>query len=108
MPKQFLKVSTELLNIYVILKKHIKSQNTRTFCDITLARVYKPMIEVQMRLYKSDHVNPSSLCYFLVSILMWYILLIPWPRGIRLIYMPAPSGLQARAYISGKSVVAMV
>ena len=26
--KQFLKVSTELLNIYVIFKKYIKSQNT--------------------------------------------------------------------------------
>jgi len=26
--KQFLKVSTELLNTYVILQKHIKSQNT--------------------------------------------------------------------------------
>ena len=28
----------------------------------------KPMIEVQMRLYKTDGVNPPCLCYFLVSI----------------------------------------
>ena len=51
------------------------------------------MIEVQMRLYKSDGVIPSRLLYSLVSILKWYILLIPWPLGIRLLYMPAALGL---------------
>ena len=55
---------------------------------IPLPTFYKPMIKVQMCLYKTDGVNPPSLCYFLVSILMWYILLIPLPLGIRLIYMP--------------------
>ena len=55
---------------------------------IPLPTFYKPMIEVQMRLYKTDSVISSRLCYFLVSILKWYILLIPWPVGISLIYMP--------------------
>ena len=35
---------------------------------IPLPTFYKPMIEVQMRLYKTDGVIPSHLCYFLVSI----------------------------------------
>jgi len=34
---------------------------------------YKPMIEVQMRLYKSDGVIHSCLCYFLVSLEVVYI-----------------------------------
>jgi len=35
-----------------------------------------------------------------------YVIVIPWPRGICLIYMPC--GPRARAYISGESRVAMV
>ena len=66
------------------------------------------MIKVQMLLYKTDVVIAVHLCNFsMVSTLKWYTLLIPWPFGIRLIYMPTPLGLQ-RAYISGKSFVAMV
>ena len=51
------------------------------------------MIEVQMHLYKTDSVIPSCLCYFLVSILKWNILFIPWSLGIRLIYMFGPAAL---------------
>ena len=36
---------------------------------IPLPTFYKPMIEVQMRLYKTDGVIPPCLVYFLVSIL---------------------------------------
>ena len=44
---------------------------------ISLPTFYKAMIKVQMRLYKSDGVIPSDLCYFLVSILKWYVIVIP-------------------------------
>ena len=40
---------------------------------IPLPTFYKPMIEVQMRLYKSDGVIHSCLCYFLVSLEVVYI-----------------------------------
>jgi len=36
---------------------------------IPLSTFYKPMIEVQMRLYKTDGVILPRVCYFLVSIL---------------------------------------
>ena len=36
---------------------------------IPLPTFYIPMIKVQMRLYKTDCVIPSRLCYFLVNIL---------------------------------------
>ena len=41
---------------------------------IPLHMFYKPMIKVQMPLYKTDGVVPTRLCNFLVSILKWYIL----------------------------------
>ena len=47
--------------------------NNRVACRkrfvIPLPTFYKPMIEVQMRLYKNDGVIPSRLFYSLVSIL---------------------------------------
>ena len=46
--------------------------------------LYNPMIEIQIPLYKNDGVVFTSLCNFLVSILKWYILLIPWTFGVRL------------------------
>ena len=51
---------------------------------IPLPTFYKPIIEVQMPLYKTDGVVLSHLYNFLVSILKWYILLIS-------LAAPAPS-----------------
>ena len=66
---------------------------------------YKPMIEIQMPLYKNDGVVPTSLCNFLVSIPKWYILLIPWTFwGSPDIYA---HGL-GHIYQAGKSLIAMV
>ena len=51
---------------------------------IPLPTFYKPIIEVQMPLYKTDGVVLTHLYTFLVSILKWYILLIS-------LAAPAPS-----------------
>ena len=50
---------------------------------IPLPTFYKPMIKVQMPLYKTDGVVPTCRCNFLVNMLKWYTLLIPWPLRIR-------------------------
>ena len=39
---------------------------------IPLSTSYKPMIEVQMRLYKIDGVIPSCLCYFFEVVYITY------------------------------------
>ena len=66
----------------------------------------KPMINVQIPLFKTDGMIFARLCNFLLSILKWCILLIPWPHRICLIYIcPCP---QARVYVSGKSFMTMV
>ena len=75
---------------------------------IPLHTFYKPMIEVQIHLYKTDGVIPSCLCYFLVSILKWHIVLIPWPLGICLIYIYAHALRLEHIRISGKTLMAMV
>ena len=71
---------------------------------IPLPTFYKPMIEVQMRLYKTDGVIPllpvfgeyTEVVYIIYTMATW-----DSPD----IYACGP---QARAYISGKSQVAMV